>query len=167
MNREEIKSAKYMIENSDISKSLNYDLRNNLIVVKGNELKLKLSEFLLNLILEKNNLFRQLEELSNKIGTPPECKLDEYETKGFRNRLQTIPYKYEWSTIYSEQQSQSSDLLPLVKSEKSDMMCKYNDMARNYVDLSVDSILVKTIYDNVDEKKIYPLKVEFASKIGL
>ena len=167
MNREEIKSMKYMVQNN-ITKSLDYDLRDNLVEIKGNLLKEKLSAFLVNLLLEKNLKFRELEILSKEIGIPPQQTLDEYETKGFRNRLQTIPYKYDYSVIYPQtQDGEIHDQLSPSKHEKADLMCKYNDKVRCYVDLSVDAILIKTIFDSVDDKKVYPLKLQFASKIGL
>lgn len=165
MNREELKSAKYMVENN-IKKSLEYDLRDSLVEVKGDKLREQLSAFLVNLILDKNQKFREMDLLIEEIGVPPQCQLDEYETKGFKSRLQTIPYKYSWDMIYPKQ---PESIIPNNESRnpKADLMDKYNNKLRCYIDLSVDAILVKTIYDSVDEKKIYPIKLEFASKIGL
>lgn len=164
-NREELKSAKFMIQNN-INKGLDYDLRDNFIKIQGNLLKDKLSAFLLELLVQKNQYFREIESLISEIGIHPACSLDEYETKGFKNRLQQIPQKYGYDLLYSNTTNS------LINSEaqlndKAELMTKHNDKVRCYIDLSVDAILIKTMIDSIDVSQKYPLKLEFASKIGL
>lgn len=163
MNREDIKSMRYTVQNN-INKSLDYDLRDNFIELNGVELKDKLSAFLVKMILEKNDYFRKQEQLINQIGIEPQCSIEEYELKGFRQRIQTIPYKYGYDLIYPKAGDLSFETLG--ETDRSNLMLKYNEQVRYYLDLSIDSILIKTMIDGIDIEKKYLIKLEFASKIG-
>lgn len=162
MEREELKSLNYSIKN-DINKSLEYEVMDHKVVVDGESLKNKLSTFLLDMIMRKNQIFREMELLSEQVGEQPVTPLDEYETKGFRTRIQTLPQKYNWSQIYPN--SQDGVLNP-EKNEKGELMSKYNNKVHCYIDLAVDCLIVKTMIDNIKVDQSYPIKTIFATKIG-
>lgn len=154
MDREEIKSIKSVIELS-IGKGMVEESFSSTIKIEkfGSEVKEKIKSNLIQSILKKNGLFRVLEQLSDQIGELPQGVLDKWELSGMRDRLTIIPYKYDYSQLYG---------IGTVDETKS----KYNIKLMEYIEVSIDCLLFKTIIDNIDDKKQYQLNIQNATQLG-
>lgn len=162
INREDIKSVKYRIDQAiqkSIASELNYESSVK-IEKTGGEIKEKLKQIILDSVINKNRLFSELDQLVQNIGESPTQKLDEYELKGFRKRLTVIPYKYDYGQIYSNQPVAD------ISYQDNNPKCKYNNLLREYIDLSVDCIVIKTVIDNINDTKKYSLNVDLTAKLG-
>lgn len=155
IEREDLKSVKFTIEKT-FEKGIGQDLSYEGVKVDktGKEIKDQLKERLVTLIVEKSHKFNELPVLAEKIIILPSSSLDEWELKGMRERISAIPYKYGYEQIYSDQNNPNKD------------MQHYNNVLNNYIELSVDCLLIKTIIDNIAENKKYQLNIQLASKMG-
>lgn len=116
----------------------------------GAEIKSKLKLIILDSIMLKNKLMLQLDQIVAEVGELPSLPMEEYELKGFRGRLKVVPYKYPYDETY----------------QGVSLKNKYNNLLREFIDLSVDCIVLKTVIDNIDVTKGYQLSVDLTSKIG-
>jgi hypothetical protein len=154
MDREEIKSIKSMIELSIQKGIVDESFSSSIKIEKnGSEVKEKIKSNLIQSILKKNDLFRVLEQLADQIGELPQGVLDKWELSGMRDRLMTIPYKYDYSQLYGV-------------GTVDEMKSKYNSKLMEYIEVSIDCLLFKTIIDNIDDKKIYQLNIQNATQLG-
>lgn len=152
INREIIKSVKFIMENG-ISKSVAHDLHYESSVKMektGAEIKSKLKLTILDSIMSKNKLMGQLDQIVADVCEMPSLPMEDYELKGFRSRLTAVPLKYPYEENY----------------QGVSLKNKYNNLLREYIDLSVDCIILKTVIDNIDVNKSYQLSVDLTSKIG-
>jgi hypothetical protein len=148
IDREDIKSVKFTVDQG-VEKSIQSELtyESSIKIDKtGKEIKEKLKLIILDNIVKKNKIFNVLDNLVQITGELPNCTLDEYELKGFRKKLTVIPYKYNDQSDVNKH--------------------KYNNILREYIDLSVDCIVIKTIIDNIIENKDYQMNAALAAKLG-
>jgi len=181
MEREDIKSLNFIVKEKfkkSISDILGYTT-NFKLEKKGSEIKDKLKVILVERIIHKNLLFKQLQECAEKIGSPPMGLISEHMFKGLRHKLQIIPYKYSYEQCYPplpkiKQNNPIEDVLDnkeanSIIDESSTIRSKmqeYNKKLNEYLALSIDSIFLKAIIDNIKEKKNYDLTPAMLIKLG-
>lgn len=104
----------------------------------------------------KGQLLLQLSQLVEQIGELPTSFMTSYLVSDWRGKLD-IPKVYEKSKIYDEQYQ---------KLHNGDKMLKYNDIARQFLQSSVECKKLNTVINNIDEKRKFKLNTQLASKIG-
>jgi hypothetical protein len=180
MNREDLKSMNFIVKDKkgELRKSLSDDLGYSSdfkLDKTGYEIKEKLKLSLLERIFNKNLLLKQLQECSDIIGIPPMGTLDNHMFRGLRHKLQYIPHKYSYDQIYPKVSNEPSEVNEPLATEKppvedqnpsKDKMREYNKKLNKYTELSVDCVYLKSIIDNISEKKVYSLNPAMIIKLG-
>lgn len=177
MEREDIRSIKGTLENRELSKGLmsGVDFESSLRVSKtGKQVKEKLKDLLVEYLMQKNSLYREMDILITVIGAQPLEAPEDYELMGLREKIQTIPLKYPYREIYPEVAegqvgpvAESVEAIPGMKKPTiQDLKKMYNSMVGKYLDKSVDCLLIKTTMDGVKDDKSYDLNVHLATKLG-
>ena len=159
MNREDIKSIKAIVENA-IEKSVTEDLvyeSSMKVQAKGSELKDKLKAYLIELVLDKDTTFKEMQELADSIGIMPSGVLDAWELKGLRSKLSKIPFKYSHSQIYTNERDDAYGYQP---------MKDYNSKLAKFIDLSIECLFLRVTINNIKDDKSYQLSVQLATKLG-
>lgn len=177
MDREDIRSIKGTLENRELSKGVmsNVDFESSLRVSKtGKQVKEKLKDLLVEYLMQKNSLFREMDILITVIGTQPSDVPNDYELMGLREKIQTIPLKYAYKELYPDTSGDNvapvveaiSEVPEVKKPTVQDLKRGYNSMVGKYLDKSVDCLLIKTTIDGVKDDKSYDLNVHLATKLG-
>ena len=175
MEREDIRSIKGTLENRELSKGMmsNVDFESSLRVSKtGKQVKEKLKDLLVEYLIQKNSLYREMDVLITVIGAQPLEAPEDYELMGLREKIQTIPLKYPYREIYPELDENQvgpvvvEEIPGMKKPTIQDLKKTYNSMVGKYLDKSVDCLLIKTTMDGVKDDKSYDLNVHLATKLG-
>ena len=179
MKRKFIKGVLYEVMSDKLDKSLVDDLSYNSdikIEKSGVDIKEKIKQDLVKKIMCRDALLISIEILATQIGVVPGDEIDEYQTKGLRDKLSSPPRRYSWDQIRST--SIKSDKQPIVYgsinsesesksiSDENPFMVKYNEKVYKFIESSVDCFLLKTIIDNIIDTKTYSLNIQLATKLG-
>ena len=146
-------------------------------------------------IKEKIAVIRQYDDnaaqayLSAANGYLPKCPckptdttmVDDWELRGTKMKFGVIPAMFTWDEVYAvdeanrkvEQTAKESVQYSMDSMQKKEAPVKlenacrlYNQNIRQYVSARVESLILQTVENNMDEKKKYKLTAEQASKLG-
>lgn len=104
--------------------------------------------------------------------TSDDC-IGDYELRGTKIKFGTIPMMFNWDEVYAFDKQNEVSLQTVDTYGQKVAMKKvenpyrmYNQHIRMYVECRVESIILDTVINNMDEKKKYKLTAEQASKLG-
>ena len=93
--------------------------------------------------------------LTKSIDQLPTGSMDRRLIKGFENQISEVPKQYDYDQIYSDQE--------IFKAAE---MRDFNLTAVDYVRNCIEEVKLKTVIDNLPDKKIVQLSKSLADQLG-
>lgn len=99
--------------------------------------------------------------------------IGDYELRGTKMRFGALPMMFSWDDVYAcdkANESASQNIAYGVDQKKADKPLNYkrlyNQNIRMYVESRVESLILQTVADNMDNKKRYKLSADQLSKLN-
>lgn len=161
LQRERISSIYYQfseglnrLEKAELQESSFSNLSDFKFRKSGKEIGEKLGGMISHLEEQKISCLQSMASLVEKIGLPPEQGGSfSYYSKNWGITDTPLLYSYE---SYKDE----------VGTDSFKNKTAYNSLANQYVDICVDLAKLRTIFNNIDEKRSYTLNSNLATKLG-
>jgi len=138
----------------------------------GKEIKEKFKANLQKEQSECNELKAKLGVLKTKIGEEPTKKCDYWQIDAYEDKGIDIPLVYDYSQMKGEEKISPIAETLVVETESqpkeniTDLMYKYNDIVRKYIDCQKEILQINTILNNYKDTDIYQLTISQATVLG-
>lgn len=162
-------------ENGDIEKSHfgKFSYSEKLGIKKtGKEIKEKFKANLQKEQSEANELKAKLGVLKTKIGEEPTKKCDYWQIDVYEDKGIDIPLVYDYSQMKGEEKMSPIAETLVVETESqpkeniTNLMYKYNEIVRKYIDSQKEILQINTILNNYKDTDVYQLTISQATVLG-
>ena len=162
------------IEKGIVADSFRYDSKLN-ITKTGKEIKEKIKTVKVGVLNDISDLETELDNALETLTVKPTEKLNEYQYRGFQNKIGKIPYKrFNYRMTYcdhngakdmvvsSDSDVNSSGITYAQNQEMADACRNYNDNLEKYIDAKVEVASLDFLQNNLVDSKKYDLSQQQA-----
>ena len=158
-NAERVLSLAYQVANSnEFEKAIvekGFPVEGERVEKSGQEIKEKLQRELSSIRDSKEQCLIKMTSLTKSIDQLPTGSVDRKLIKGFENQISEVPKQYGYGQIYSDQEI-----------FKATEMRDFNLTAADYIRHCVEETKLKTVIDNLPDKKVVQLSKSLADQLG-
>lgn len=131
----------------------------------GTEIKSGLEKVIKFSSTESARLKADMEKCLKNIETKPSTLAGRYITRGLDAFIPEVPKLFSYQEIEILVASERSSISNY--SSDNCLMVKYNDMARAYINSSVEIIYAKAMMSGIEDSQYYYLNIQQATQVGL
>lgn len=133
----------------------------------GKEIKSQIISVKSTLEAKKNIHYQNMLMYKKQAGIEPTGYFDEYDTRGLQDRVGEVKrYGYDQKYQKKEEDNLYNQNSSVVTEQQKEAMDKYNDCAREYIERSVDIIVLDTLAKNLSDNKKISLNPKQAALLG-